>query len=333
MLPRLAALSLLLLATACGGPGPSGGAQPDAVVTIPGASGGNGYDDLRYSATLKKVLLGAGGAKLSALVSVDSAEVTTLDGMSNPLSVEEGAGLLFVADRGTNQLLVLHAGTGERLASADLGATPDYVRWLGTKRELWISIPAANRIDVYSVPDNGQPVPAKVASIPTPDAPEGLTLAPALGRAFYHQFGGKLGVVDLEKREVVAGWETGCGRHHGIPTVDETRGFVFAGCSSAKVVVMAAENGAVLGSYATEGGATILGYSPELRHFYLRADPGVPVSILGIPNSGVPMLLGTADATMRGHCMVADDQGGFWVCDEEKGKLLRFKDTFAKTEG
>jgi hypothetical protein len=103
---------------------------------------------------------------------------------------------------------------------------------------------------------------------------------------------------------------------------------VFAGCSSAKVVVLSLEGGRILGSHSAPGGKAILGYSTSLHHFYLRADPGVPIYILGVASDGTFTELGTADAATNGHCLTADDRGRFWVCDADRGALLRFTDPF-----
>ena len=106
---------------------------------------------------------------------------------------------------------------------------------------------------------------------------------------------------------------------------------VFAGCSSAKVVALSLDDGRILGSHGAPGGTTILGYSAALHHFYLRADPGVPIYILGVASDGTFTQLGTADAAPDGHCLVADDRGAFWVCDRAAGALLRFTDPFPAT--
>ena len=121
----------------------------------------------------------------------------------------------------------------------------------------------------------------------------------------------------------------GCSGVHGIPIVDEDRGLLFAGCSSVEVVVLDVDHGGKqLDKYSLDSGTTILGYSPGLRHFYLRGDPGVPVAVLGVSDAGALSLLGTVDTKTKGHCMTADDRGHFWVCSWKPAEILRFDDPY-----
>jgi hypothetical protein len=78
----------------------------------------------------------------------------------------------------------------------------------------------------------------------------------------------------------------------------------------------------------TAGRASVLGDSPSLHHFYLRADPGAPVTLLAVSADGTFTRLGTADAATHGHCLTADDQGHLWVCDEDRRALLRFTNPY-----
>src|SRR5882757_7048096 len=78
-----------------------------ASAPIPGGSPGVGFDDLRYSTTLHRILAPAGRAGTLALVDPDSLAVTTVQGFAGsgfyngghddgPTSVDDGRGLLFV---------------------------------------------------------------------------------------------------------------------------------------------------------------------------------------------------------------------------------------------
>src|SRR5262249_53093589 len=126
---------------------------------------------------------------------------------------------------------------------------------------------------------------------------------------------------------VVATWPTGCTSSHGIPAIDEKRALLFAGCSNARVAALdLAHDGKQLGSFTLGGGATILAYAPAIGHLYLRGDPGTPIAILSVSDAGDLALLGKLETTEKGHCMAADDRGYLWVCDWQKGQLLRFKD-------
>jgi YVTN family beta-propeller protein len=321
--------AMLVLNLACA-PGPTGGLQPDRVAELPGGSGGIAFDDLWYSAALGKVVVAAGRTR--SVVLVDQADLTTtvVGGMSDPLSAADGAGHVFAIDRGNSRVVVIDPATAQVIGSIAVEGSPDYVRYSEATAELWVTEPGLGRVEVLRLP-TGSGFPVPVTFINTGGGAEGLTLNSSRGHAYVHLSGGKLGVLSLETRSVIGRWTTGCGSLHGIPTYDEALGIVFAGCSSAEVVALSLEDGRVLGRFRAPGGATILGYSPTLRHFYLRGDPGVPIHILGVSADGTFSELGTADAATSGHCLTADDQGGFWVCDSDRGRLLHFTDPFPAT--
>jgi hypothetical protein len=344
---RVSSLFLFAISAGCSSePSPASGtagvAELDGMVELPGGAEGIGLDDLRYSATLERIIAPAGWTGNIDLVHPDTLEVTSIGGFTKAAawdggdlqgveSADEGAGLLFGNDRTAQTLGVVDPAKGALVATVVLEATePDYVRYVAATSEVWITQPGKDRIDVLTVPASGDPTPVHAAYIPVPGGPEGLAIEASGKRAYAHMSGGKVAVIDIAARAVTAMWPMECGGVHGIPIIDEARGWLFAGCSSAEVVVLDANNdGAVLGRYPLSSGTTILAYSPSLRHFYLRGDPGVSVAVLGISDAGEPKLLGTVNAEQYGHCATTDDRGHFWICAATGGRLLRFKDLLA----
>jgi len=315
-----------ILAPACVTPGPTGGLQSDARAEIPGGQGGVGFDDVWFSPTLGRVLLASGSRGL-AVIDPATGAPAMVAGPSESYSVTESNGLLFAIDRAQSKLLVFDPSTRTQVGSGNLSGFADYVR-AAPNGDLLISQPFDNRVEVLHPAASGAPNPEHVAYIPTGSGAEGLAINPARRQAYTHLSDGSLAVISLDTNAVVSRFRTGCGSHHGIPVYDDARGIVFAGCSSAKVVALSLDDGRVLGSHSAPGGSTILGYSPWLHHFYLRADPGVPVYVLAVAADGTFTQLGTADAATNGHCLTADDRGQFWVCDANTGALLRFTDPF-----
>ena len=135
--------------------------------------------------------------------------------------------------------------------------------------------------------------------------------------------------IDIDQRNVIGKWDTGCGGSHGIPVVDERRGFVFAGCSSkGGGAVLDSDDGTLLAGHEVGSGDALLAYSEALGHFYLRGDPGNFVDILGVCDDGALELLDRVKITHSGHGITADERGNVWVCDAENGGLLHFHDSF-----
>src|SRR5262249_21402525 len=93
-----------------------GSAAPSAIA-IPGGDRGIGFDDLRFSRRLGRVLVPAGRTGNLCLVDPDTGAVQTIAGFGKAegfagghgdgtTSVDEGAGLLFAIDRTAKQVVV-----------------------------------------------------------------------------------------------------------------------------------------------------------------------------------------------------------------------------------
>src|SRR5689334_21177429 len=106
------------LSAACHGSA-SGAAPPSdaSFVALPGGEGGIGFDDLRYSRRLGRVLVPAGRTGNLCLVDPESGAVETIPGFGTAegfagghgdgtTSVDEGRGLLFAIDRTKKQVVV-----------------------------------------------------------------------------------------------------------------------------------------------------------------------------------------------------------------------------------
>src|SRR5882672_3330966 len=97
---------LLVLPLACGCTNSPAG----TAVTLPAGSPGIGFDDLRYSTTLHRVLVPSGRSGRLNLIDPDTLSVTSISGFSSTnsysgghddgaTSVDEAVGTLYVTDR------------------------------------------------------------------------------------------------------------------------------------------------------------------------------------------------------------------------------------------
>jgi DNA-binding beta-propeller fold protein YncE len=307
--------------------GCSSAGQVDAsaqVVNLPGAADEIGFDDVAYSAESHRILV---PARESGVYFVDpsSGEAAHLDYAGSADSVDTDGELLFVLDRASQQIHVVDPNDGQTLSSASTSFRPDYVRFVEATGELWVSEPAAERIEIFVVEDGGAG-PHRVGSVDVPQGPEGLTLTTAGDTAYAHA-GSDVVAISTEEREVTSRWPTGCEETHGFPRVDESDDLLLASCASdGKVTLLDANDGRLLGEYQVGGGESLPAYSSDSNHFYVRSDPGTKIAILQASRSGLT-LVGEVKVPEAGHCMGADDVGRYWTCDEDSGRLLLFEDS------
>jgi DNA-binding beta-propeller fold protein YncE len=311
-------------------------------VNLAGASPGIGFDDLRYSSALHRVLVPAGRSGRLDLIDPERLAVTEIGGFSatpdfsgghddGPTSVDEGGGFLFVTDRTSRKIDVVDPRTNAILGAVSLGAEPDYVRFVPSTRELWVTEPGNSQIEIFSMPDTMPPVPTVASSIPVVNGPESLVIDAKRGRAYTYRWQSTTVVLDVTTRAVVEEWPNGCASSRGI-ALDEARGFLFAACLEGTTSVLDVDHGGhVLSSVAQGSGFDVMGYNPALGHVYLAGSACECLVTLGVSAAGKLSFLARQDAPSDTHCVTADDVGHAWVCDPKHGSLVRVTDSFAST--
>jgi DNA-binding beta-propeller fold protein YncE len=322
---------------------PSPGAPTATPVPLPDGAGGIGFDDLGFARELRKVVAPAGRTGNLDLLDPDTRAVTAISGFAKSsgsgghgngtTSADEGAGLLFAIDRDTQQLDVVDPAQMMIVADAPLAGGPDYVRFVATTHEVWVTEPSSKQIEVFALPAQGTPKPSSVGTIKLDDGPESLVIDATRKRAYTHEWGGKSHAIDVTSRKVVATWDNGCSGSRGI-ALDEKKGFLFVGCEEGKAVVLDVDrDGKVLGSLSPGvTGVDIIAYSASLGHLYLPGEGSGTMAVLVVSSSGALTTLAVATAGTGSHCAAADDRGNVWVCDPEHGQLLLYHDGFPASQ-
>lgn len=314
--------------------------QPNGTpVPVPDGAPGVGFDDLRYSASLRRVLVPAGRSGNLVLVDPDTLAVSAVSGFSKSAeyrgghdfgvtSVDEGKGLLFVTDRTSGRLAVVDAKASKVVGAVKIGAEPDYVRYVEATDEIWVTEPEASRIEVFSAPKSGARDPVAAATIHVDDGPESLIIDQASGRAYTHRWRASTVVLDVRTRKVVAEWPNGCASSRGL-ALDERRGFFFAACREGNVSVLDTKNGGrILSTFARGSGFDVMGYDAGRGHLYLAGNTCSCLVVLGVSGRGKLSFLGRFTAPQTTHCAVADGGGHAWVCDPAGGRLFRVDDPY-----
>ncbi|MDP9419890.1 MAG: hypothetical protein M3P53_07060 [Actinomycetota bacterium] len=321
-------LVVILLVLAGCGPGQDDADVPPGarVIELPGAADDIDFDDIVYSPALQRVLVPARESGLF-LVEPDSGTATRVEHSGSVASADEGGGLLFLADRAGRTITAVDPRDGRTRSSVSTTAPPDYVRYIPSTGEVWVSVPGGSPsgIEVFALDEGPVPGLRQVASIPVPGGPEGLTVDAAGHRAYTHA-GSDLVAIDVTSRTVTARWPTGCDGTHGFPRIDERLGVVLASCATdGAVSLLDLDGGHQLGRHEVGGGEALPAYSDRTGHFYVRADPGRVIATLEASEEGLT-LIRQVEVPEAGHCLTADDRGHYWTCDAGNGRVLRFDD-------
>jgi hypothetical protein len=302
-------------------------------------SGGIGFDDLLFSAELRAVLAPAGGKGCVEVFDSSSLAQTSLCGIGRggayagghgegTTSADSGAGFIFAIDRSSQSLMVVDPKLKRVVASAPLAGGPDYARWVSSKREVWVTEPDKEQIEIFALASDGPPRLLQAGTIAVKGGPESLVIDVGNGRAFTHLWSGRTVRIDVGNRSVGQSFPNGCQGSRGI-ALDTRRGQLFAGCSEGKAVVLDVDRGGkVLSSEITPSGVDIISLNSSLRHLYVPAASDGTITVFGVGKQGKLSRLGALPGAKGTHCVASDDHGRVWACSPDVGSLMVFDDPF-----
>lgn len=314
--------------------GAAGGA---AFLALPGGEAGIGFDDLRYSGELRRLIVPAGRTGALDLVDPETGAVESIAGFGRAegptrgheigtTSADEGQGLVFAIDRTRRVLALVDPRARRIVAEQELAGGPDYVRWVGAAGEVWVTEPARQSIEIFRL-RRGPPLALeRSGEIAAPGGPESLVVDGR--RAYTNTFRDATLAIDVPSRAVVARWRNGCRGARGL-ALDHARGYLFVGCEEGRVVSLdLARAGRVAGEARAGKGVDGIAYQPRLRHLYVPAAEGGSLAVIAADARGALAALGTLDAVPEAHCAAADDRGNVYVCDPRRGRLLVLRDPY-----
>jgi DNA-binding beta-propeller fold protein YncE len=305
--------------------------------------GGIGFDDLWFSTEMRSVLAPAGGTGCVQLFDSGSFAQSSLCGVGSggayagghgegTTSADSGAGFVFAIDRGSQSLKVVDPKLKRVVASAPLAGSPDYVRWVSSKREVWVTEPDQEQIELFSLTSDSPPQVVHAGAIAVPGGPESLVIDAQHDRAFTHLWRGRTMPIAISSHATGPSFANGCSGSRGI-ALDAERGQLYVGCAEGKAVVLDVEHGnRILSSAETSDGVDIIAVSSSLHHLYVPAASDGRVAVLGVAKQGKLTKLGSFQATKGTHCAISDDRDRVWVCSPDDGSLLVFSDRFPRAE-
>ncbi len=335
---RIVIATWLVAAVGCHGTTPPGAssAVTTGAIVLPDGAPGIGFDDLRWSPRLGRVLVPAARSGFLDLVDPVTGEVASIAGFASAgtfdgghdfgvTSVDDADPWLLATDRTRRSLDVIDPAARRVVASTPLASGPDYVRWVAATHEAWVTEPGEDRIEVFALSPAAEPSsPPRVRSVgfvAVPGGPESLVIDGQRRRAYTHLWHKETVAIDLASRQVVARWRNGCDDSRGI-ALDEARGHLFAGCEDGRATSVDVADGHQLGEIQPVEGIDVIDYSPTLHHLYLAGQASATVAFVDVTPAGELKLLGTAPTARHAHCVVGNDGGKVFVCDPDRGQLL-----------
>jgi len=313
-------------------------AAPDGTpIPLPDGSGGIGLDDMAWAPSLGRVVVPAGRTGRIVLIDPAGGPAAEIGGFrvspagnghgEGTTSADEGPGLLFASDRTAGELVAIDEKERRIVSRAKLAGGPDYVRWVESTHEIWVTEPEGETIEIFRLGSGFPPTLEHSGFVSVPGGPESLVVDGARGRAYANLWKQETVAIDLKSRAVAARWKNGCGGARGL-ALDRRRGFLFAACTEGRVVSLELESGKTLSSVAAPNGIDIIDYNPSRGHLYVPGAKDAQLAVVAVSSSGGLTALGRYPTVPRAHCVAAEPGGGIYVCDPPHGAVISLRDTF-----
>lgn len=333
----LTALSLLVLTAACS----AALADPplaQAETALELHEGSVGFDEITWAPGLHRLIVPAGGTGRVHLIDPSSGASESIDGFARsnalrgghtqgPTSAAEADGYVVTIDRTAKRVVVFDPVTLTIVAGRDLDATPDYVRWEPGAREVWVTEPDAERIEVFSLDmKRGEEAFERVATIEIAGGPEALVFDHPRGRAYTNLWRGVTAVIDLATHTVRGAFANGC-QGSRVLAIDEPRALLFSACAEGQVTTMdLAHGGQVTSKLAYAEGMDSLAY--DARRGLVHAPSAIKgtMATIAVGSAGELTLVSEITTAKGASCVAVDGDGGVWICDPADGRVLSVRD-------
>ncbi|MGH8403572.1 MAG: YncE family protein [Gammaproteobacteria bacterium] len=310
---------------------------PQAVIKIPGGEHGIGFDDIGYAAPLNRVTIPSGATGNLVLINPTNNALTVIPGITASKAAgkghEEGTssavyadGFLLASDHDPAEIVVVNPRNKTVVERAALESGPDYVRFVESRHEVWVTEPEKEQIQVFKWSASSKPMLTSETAIHIAGGPESLVIDNRRDRAYANLWKDKTVEMSLSAHQVLAEWPNTCKGSRGL-ALDEARDFLFVACTEGKAVTLApAEHGKVLASAPAGAGIDIISYSPRLHHLYVPGARAATLTIFDVAVSGALKPLAVFKTAEHAHCVTDDNTGHVFVCDPRAGDILEIND-------
>lgn len=239
-----------------------------------------------------------------------------------PSSATIGDGFVYVGNRADSSVCAINAVTLARAGCVTLPYSPDGVAFVARKKEVWVTMPQVQTIEILDV--RTPTAPKFAGRIKLDGDPEGYAVDDAHG-VFYTNLEDKDRTlrIDLSTRQVTATWMPSCGDEGPRGLVLEPAGqFLMVACTQHLVVLAAGTDGHILSKLDTGDGVDNLDYLPGPRSLYAAAGGVGTLTVAHLDDKGILRSTATVPTAKGARNAVVAEDGTVYVADGPDGKIL-----------
>lgn len=294
-----------------------------------------GMDYLVYEPGQGRVWVPAGNSGNVDVVDTATGKLTAIGGFKTapsprpdrpgmgPSSATVGDGVVWIGNRGDNQICAFDLKTLAKHACVQLPTMPDGLAFVASTHEVWATTPRDQTITIASpaASEEGAPLP----TVKLPGEPEGYAVDQARG-IFYTNLEDRdqTLAIDVKTHKILSTWAPGCGSEgpRGL-AIDPPRRLLLVACTDGAVALDLAHDGRILGRIKTGKGVDNIDYLPARGLLYIasgRAPAGLTIAHL--TDAGALILIATLPTVQGARNVVVDASGKAYLPDSAGGKLL-----------
>jgi DNA-binding beta-propeller fold protein YncE len=240
------------------------------------------------------------------------------DRLMGPSSVTLSTATAFVGNRGDSSICAFDRKSLEKKGCATVPGMPDGTFWVGATREVWVTTPREQSIQILDTHD-GMKV---TAAIKLEGEPEGYAVDDGKGLVYTNlEDKDRTLVIDARARKVTATFQPGCGEAgpRGL-ALDTTRALLFVACTDG-VVALDSRTGARRGRIDTGKGVDNIDYLSGKGRLYVAAGQAAKLTIAEAGDDGSLREVGTAAIGKGSRVVVVAQDGTAYAADSQSGAL------------
>jgi DNA-binding beta-propeller fold protein YncE len=290
-------------------------------------------DYLAYDSRSGRLFIPAGNTGKVDVLDTKTGKLAAIDGwptvkagdrVAGPSSCSAGVGYVYVGNRADSSICAVEATSLTRKGCVTLPSSPDGVFYVAPTKEVWVTMPRENALQVLAVADPA--APRIVGKIVLEGAPEGYAVDEQRALVFTNlRDKDRTLVLDARSRKVVASFDPACGERgpRGI-AFDPGARRLFVACAAGGVKALDS-TGRIVGQMNTGPGVDNIDWLPSRHLLYAASgmDGTLTVAEVAAKGSMTPFL--SAKTAPGGRSVIVDGAGTAYVPDSKGGRLLVVK--------
>jgi DNA-binding beta-propeller fold protein YncE len=289
-----------------------------------------GMDYLAYDEGSALLFVPASNTGKVDVVDTKSGKVQAIEGWATEKRGERiagvtaattGRGYLYVGNRADFSICAVEIKTLARKGCAKLPSQPDGVFYVDATKEVWVTTPRDNSLQILSASDPASPSIAGKISLE--GQPEGYAVDEKRGLVFTNlEDKDKTLGIDAKTRKVISTWDPACGAEgpRGI-AADVENARVFVACATGGVKELDAK-GKIIAQVPTGAGLDNIDFLPSKRQLYAASSKEGKLTIAKAGPDGGLQIVSTAPAVLGGRTVMVDSAGNAYIPDSKAGRLV-----------